>query len=114
LGLGFETALDAVEVRGRSDEEISALITSGARGDSVLAEASTEFFRLGHYAVDGMLGLEAGFAVLIVTDGSLRLEYGQERVLDVPRGGTVVVPHSAGPLSVSGHGSLLVCRPPVA
>ncbi|MDQ1588119.1 MAG: mannose-6-phosphate isomerase [Microbacteriaceae bacterium] len=112
LGLGFETALDAVEVRARSDAEISALITSGARGDSVLAEASTEFFRLGHYVVDGMLSLEAGFAVLIVTDGSLRLEFGPERALDLPRGSTVVVPHSAGPLAVSGPGRLLVCRPP--
>jgi mannose-6-phosphate isomerase len=114
LGLGFENALGAVDVRARTEEEISALITSGAHGDSVLVAASTEFFRLGHYDVDTPLGLEAGFAVLIVTEGSLRLEFGQGRELALRRGSTVVVPHSAGPLTVTGPGSLLVCRPPAA
>lgn len=112
LGLGFETALGAVDIHGRSEAEISALITSGGQGDSVLAPASSDYFRLGRYPVSGQAELGQGFAVAIVTEGSLRLESASIGGLDVDRGATIVVPYAAGPLTASGRGEILLCRPP--
>lgn len=114
LGLGFETALGAVDRVGRSDDAISALITSGGQGDSVLVPASEEYFRLGSYPVHGTIELEPGFAVMIVNDGTVELDCSAGGMSRLRRGSTVVVPHAAGLLTVAGDGNILVCRPPAA
>ena len=53
--------------------------------------------------------LEAGFAVIVVTDGS-----GTIGELDVERGAAVLVPHAAGAVTADGELTAIVCRPPVA
>jgi mannose-6-phosphate isomerase len=112
LGLGYPLALQAVELRGRSVEEIAALVRPAGVGASVLPRAADPFFRLERAVVDGNpVVLEPGFAVLVVIEGALELETDTGR-LDLPRGSTAVAPHSAGPLRLSGHGELLACRPP--
>ena len=107
LGIGFETALQAVETRGRSADEVAGLIVRGAAAGSALVPAADEFFRLERIVVDGSHELDAGFAVLIVLDGALTLGD-----LELTRGSTVLVPHAAGPLLLRGTGDVLAARPP--
>jgi len=111
LGLGYPVALQAVERRGRSSEEIAQLVRRAGVGDSVLPAEADAYFRLERAVVDGTAELEPGFAVLVVTGGALTLETAGG-ALDLPRGTTAVAPHSAGPLRISGRGELLACRPP--
>jgi mannose-6-phosphate isomerase len=75
----------------------------------VLPAEADPFFRLELTAIDGDTELEAGFAILIVTEGAVRLGS-----LDLARGSTVVIPHSAGALAMTGRGEVLVARPPAA
>lgn len=111
LGLGFPVALQAVERRGRSVEEIARLVRPAGVGESVLPAEADPFFRLERAVVDGDVELERGFAVVVVTDGSLTLETA-DGVLAMPRGTTALAPYAAGPLRISGSGELLACRPP--
>lgn len=112
LGLGFDVALGAIDRRGRSRAEIDTLITSYGTGDSLLAPAADEFFRLGRTVVSGTAELEPGFAVLIVTDGSAELRSAGGYREQLAAGATVVVPYGAGPLHLSGEAELLIARPP--
>ncbi|MGV8881746.1 MAG: class I mannose-6-phosphate isomerase [Rhodoglobus sp.] len=107
LGLGFGIALGAVELRARSPREIARLARPAGFGPSVLPVEADPFFRLERISVRGAVTIGAGFAVVIVADGSLT--HGS---LSLPRGSTLVVPHSAGPLVLSGDGEVVVCRPP--
>ncbi len=113
LGLGFDSALMAVDRRGASDDDIARLITSGLHGTSVLARASEEFFRIGRTHVDGALGLEQGFAVLIVIDGDLTLIAEDFGPMHIVRGSTVLMPFAAQRPQVVGRGELIELRPPV-
>jgi mannose-6-phosphate isomerase len=109
LGVGFDLALEAVELRARSADDLSELARPAGYGLSVLPAAADPFFRMEREAIDGHVPLEPGFAILIVTEGAVGLG-----VLDLPRASTVVVPHAAGPLAVSGRGEVVVARPPAA
>lgn len=113
LGLGFDRALTAVERRARTDAEIDALITHDAVGASVLPAAADPFFRLERHVAepDSPVELDPGFAVIVVAQGDVLLSGGGEELLS-PRGSTVLVPHAAGGIRVSGSGEILVCRPP--
>lgn len=111
LGVGYPVALQAVERRGRGSDEIAQLVRAAGVGDSVLPAEADPYFRLERAVVDGAAELEPGFAVLVVTDGSLTLDTAAG-VLDLPRGTTALAPHSAGALRLSGRGEVLACRPP--
>jgi mannose-6-phosphate isomerase len=113
LGLGYPVALQAVERRGRSADEMARLVRPAGIGTSVLPTESEPYFRVERALVDGRVELAPGFAVLVVTDGALTLETA-EGVLELPRGTTAVAPHAAGRLRLSGRGEVLACRPPAA
>jgi mannose-6-phosphate isomerase len=107
LGLGWDTALGCVE---RTARDASPL--RGPRADGAVAEllppAASAFFTAQRVApAGGEAGLEAGFAVIVVTDGS-----GTIGDLDVARGAAVLVPHAAGTLTAQGELTAIVCRPP--
>ncbi len=112
LGLGFETALCALDLNERSDREVSALISCGASGKSILPETSREFFTMSHHLVDGPVTLDQGFSVIIVTEGEVQLRCAESDTLIMPRGSTAVAPFDAGTLEINGHGEVVVCRPP--
>lgn len=112
LGLGFDVALDAIDRRGLSRAEVRSLMTSHGAGDSILARSADEFFRLGRTVVAGAAELEAGFAVMIVTDGSALVQNSGGYQEQLSRGSTVVVPFGAGPLRLTGKAEVLVARPP--
>ena len=117
LGLGFETALSAVETQARTDDEVASLI-GGPALDALRIDAATlavgaaEYFRLQRIAVTGEAHLDAGFAVLIVIAGRLSITAVDGTTLDAARGTTLLVPFAAGEVLVRGQGQVLVARPP--
>lgn len=118
LELGFDTVMGAVSTSALTDAELAKLVsTSGASAagpllQSVLPESADPYFRLhqtagaGHATAD----VDAGFAVVLVTDGDGALAFDQGSV-PVQRGDALVVPHAAGPWHVDGTASVLIARP---
>lgn len=107
LGLGFGAALEAVDRRGWSAEQVAGL--RGARDSTVgdLLPDAAPFFRVER--LRGRSTLDAGYSVLVVVAGSGTLGEAQE----LRSGQTYVVPFSAGDLALRGDGlEVLVCRPP--
>lgn len=110
LGLGFDTALTAVDREGRTRGEIEALVRRSVADGSVLASAADQYFRLER--VSSNARFDAGFAVVIVLDGILELEETTGAVQYFESGVTIVVPAAASPFTLSG-GTALVARPPL-
>ena len=104
LGLGWEVALDALDRSAWSQERAAALRGPGA-GRSLLPAAAEPWFRA--EPVRGGDTLEAGYSILVGLAGS-------GSVGDEPfgRGVALLVPHGAGPLTVSGDAEGIRCRPP--
>jgi len=112
LGLGFDLALQAVTTLGRSTEDVDRWMRPQGEGDSILPAESEPFFRLERHVIDEPLVIEPGFAVIVVEDGELKLTAASGSTLRAPRGTTVAAPHEDGAITVSGAGTILVCRPP--
>jgi mannose-6-phosphate isomerase len=94
LGLGFDRALEALERRPLEPQRLTP-------------EASASFFR-----AERLTGaFDAGFSILVVTDGEgvLATEGGD---LEVARGATVLLPHAAGAGELRGAAEAIRCRPP--
>lgn len=104
LGLGFDTALQAVS---RTAQAPDGLVTRAIGSGPVLTQAADAYFTVDRVPVDGAGRLEAGFAVVLVEQGSVTLAG-----IPLDRGATAVVPADAGEVETSGSGVLLVCRPP--
>jgi mannose-6-phosphate isomerase len=114
LGVGFDTALRAVTTKRRTPDEIDRWVFPGGDGDSILPADSEQYFRLDRWVVDGTIRVARGFAILVVEDGELTLASAAGGRLRMPHGATLAVPHADGELTVTGSGTLLVCRPPRA
>jgi mannose-6-phosphate isomerase len=127
LGLGFDTALSAVETHARTGVEVAGLLGGGPRNGAltnggvtdgaltvgdVLAAGAAEYFRLERVTVDGEAHLDRGFAVLIITAGSLAVTAQDGTTVDAARGATLLIPFIAGDLRVCGRGQVLMARPP--
>jgi len=113
LGLGFDVVLDAVDRRGRTPESIEALVARGAdREGSVLPAGADAWFRVERTVVRGSARLDAGYSIVVVTDGSGTLAGADGETLPIAAGSTVLTPHAAGELRVQGDVALLRCRPP--
>jgi mannose-6-phosphate isomerase len=114
LGLGFDTALRAVDRRAWSFEQVEAL--RGARDSDTgdLLPDAAEFFRVER--TRGAAQWDAGFAVLVVVARSGQLVSGDSDALPVHSGQTIVLPFAAGPCRLTGDDPLEVlrCRPPAA
>lgn len=108
LGLGFDLALEAVERRSRSAEEVGELVRSAGFGPSVLPAAADPYFVLERADVDGEADLDPGFTVLIMLTGEAHIENGPW----LTAGTTAVAPNAFGRLVLHGHGEILACRPP--
>ena len=105
LGVGFEAALGAVNLRSRRISELTAAGTQ-----SLFTADADRYFRLSRVVVDGDATVGEGFAIIVVTEGEIVLD-GEVRM---PRGTTAVIPAAAGPIRMRGGGVALVCRPPLA
>jgi len=115
LGMDRERALQTVNRGGFDERTLRSLITeTGDRSDPrvpLLADQAAEFFRADRLHPRAGLDLEPSFGVLVVLEGSgsLRHEGGS---LQLQRGNTVVVPHSAGECRIEGELTAVHCRPP--
>lgn len=109
LNLGFGVALQAIDRRGRTLDEVQALVRGSAATRGPLLPGAENFFRADRLGAGD--SWEAGFAVVIVTrgDGSLRTVRGEHAVR---AGDTVVVPYEVGDVSVVGDLKIIVARPP--
>ncbi|KAL1895696.1 hypothetical protein Sste5346_005167 [Sporothrix stenoceras] len=127
LGLGWDKALTAVDGKGRSHEEVQHLVVTkamraerertaaGARS-SVFPEASEEYFRLEEIelADNNKKELEAGFSLVIVLEGAVKLSTTGEdgQTLSLTKGNTVLLAYGEGAATLEGSGHVLVARPP--
>jgi mannose-6-phosphate isomerase len=115
LGLGFDLALGCVD-RGRwSEERLGRL--RGGRGparpgaERLFPAEADPFFRAERLRPDPAASLEAAFSILVVTEGSGRLET-TGGALELGRGDTVLVPFAAGAGAVRGRLEAVRCLPP--
>jgi mannose-6-phosphate isomerase len=99
LGLPWETALQALDRSGWSEQRFAA--THGTE----LPTAADPYFRAEH--VKGGDTLDAGFSVVLVTEGR-----GTLGDIDLQRGSAVLVPYAAGELRLTGDVEAIRCRPP--
>ncbi|MBK1786052.1 class I mannose-6-phosphate isomerase [Prauserella cavernicola] len=118
LGIGFDTALRALDTSGWDDERLGTIVrnTGDDRSSTVdlLAPGASPFFRADTLRPGGgALALDPSFAVLVVLDGSGELRTGQGSV-PIAKGDTLVVPHGAGELELTGEATVIRCRPPAA
>ena len=114
LGVGFDTALGAVERTARSREDVESLVHRSGADGPLLPEQADAFFRLERVVVDGSATLDPGFAVVVVLDGEVEAAASQDGVVvQLRRGSTALLPHAAGRVRLSGRAEVLVCRPPL-
>ena len=116
LGLGFDTALGAVDARCHPGDEIDALVRPGrpVRADSLLPAlpaSADDFFRVHIARPERRVRVDAGFAVLVVLTGDGRVDSTDGGTTDVARGDVLAVPYAAGDWGLEGHVEAVVCRP---
>lgn len=112
LGLGFPTALTAVDNKAKTEQEISQLITNAVSGSAV-AEASREYFDLERVQVtsEGQ-HCRPGFAIMVVLEGTMSMKTEGGDCLELTKGKTLVIPNAEGSFTLSGSGDVLIARPP--
>jgi mannose-6-phosphate isomerase len=104
LGLGWDTALQALDLAAWDESRVGALRGPGP-GRSLLPAAADPWFRA--EAARGGDELDAGFSILVGIEGS-----GELGGVPLSRGSALLVPHAAGPLIVAGDVEAIRCRPP--
>jgi mannose-6-phosphate isomerase len=121
LDLGYETALQAVDLSAISESDQDRLVVTGemiqgAGLSSVMPAAADSYFRAHRFAAsDGPVSVDAGFAIVLVLGGTgiLRTADGS---LEVAKGDVVLVPFAACEYSLHSLGDEalvgVVCRPP--
>jgi mannose-6-phosphate isomerase len=115
LGLGFETVTDALKLDPLTDAEFESLIThtafSGGTMRTVLPLKSDGYFRA--HLAPGSGDLPAGFAIVLVLDGSGEISFASAPTMAIAKGDAVVIPFAAGAYSLTGANAI-ICRPPLA
>jgi mannose-6-phosphate isomerase len=110
LGLGWERALDCVQLAARSAEPLRGPRPREPAG-SMLPRGADAFFRAERVAPTGTAELARGFAIAIVLAGEGTLDTDAGGQLELRRGATVLIPWTAGAARLSGVDAI-VCRPP--
>jgi mannose-6-phosphate isomerase len=120
LGLDAETARECVRHEAITPSELDWLrgragrTAVGAGGiEQLFPQDADAFFRAERIRASALrpARLDAGFSVLVGLHGQGSL-HSESQTLEIRRGATLVVPHSAGALEVRGPVVLLRCRPP--
>lgn len=117
LGLGFDTAMQAVDTAALPPELVGRLVTHtplDQRGDGlapILAESAEPYFRMGLAApLDASVDVPRGFSLLVVISGHGTL-HGRGDDFAVRAGDTVAVPAAFGPYTIAGPVQALVVQP---
>ncbi len=118
LGMGWEIALGCVDCSGWSPSRLEHLKRTVEGVESrIFPPAADPFFR-----ADLVLArpnrdarLDQSFTVIVVIDGRGELKGSfQGSPIALSRGATVLVPHSAGTVDLTGSLKVAVCRPPIS
>lgn len=122
LGLGFDTALDAVRTDAVSAADLDGLVlractrrehTRSPGGPrALLPGAADPYFRA--WAVDGTehpATVPAAFSVIVTTRGQGSVRWAGDS-MTITRGDALVVPHAAGPLTFGTGIDAVVAQPP--
>ena len=117
LDLGFDLALQALEYGAVSASDLDRLVLpresiEQAGLHSAMPAQADPYFRLHRLDTSaGAITLPAGFAIVIVLDGSGVLRSSAQSV-DVVKGDAVLVPFAAGDWTLDGSAVAMACRPP--
>jgi mannose-6-phosphate isomerase len=103
LGIGWDQALEDLDLGAWDDARVAAVSGQGA-GRRLLPAEADPYFRAER--VRGGDELAAGFSILVALAGSGTLAGRPLR-----RGETVLVPHAAGPCALGGAVEAIRCRP---
>lgn len=114
LGLGFDIALDAIDMTPWTADDLARARANrpGARSEvqTLFPAAADPFFRAERIR-PAPTALEQAFSVLLVNAGAAALS-GERWTLDIARGDAVLVPHAAGECTLDGGAEVLRCMPP--
>jgi mannose-6-phosphate isomerase len=78
---------------------------------TVLPLKSDGYFRA--HLAPGSGDLHAGFAIVLVLDGSGEISFASAPTMAIAKGDAVVIPFAAGAYSLTGANAI-ICRPPLA
>jgi mannose-6-phosphate isomerase len=123
LGLGFDVALAAVRTDALGASTVDGLIRRAELGDRsgsraaprrLLPDVADPYFRA--WGVDDQVRpvtVPAAFSVIVAIDGQGTVEW-EGGTSTIARGGVLVAPHAAGPLTFSPGVTAVVAQPPAA
>ncbi|KAF4961809.1 hypothetical protein FSARC_10067 [Fusarium sarcochroum] len=114
LGLGFPTALTAVNKQGWTSAQLSEHFTRSLSIGSAMPHVASEYFDLQRVQVNGETETFRGFAIIFVGEGMVTLSTIAEQNMALNKGEVLVVPHGDGEFLFQGSGDVVVIRPPVA
>jgi len=116
LDLGYEVALDALRLEPLSDQEISQIITSFDKekntSQRIFNSIADDFFRADYLSGDNAV-VDAGFGILLILEGTGKLEFSDSNTLQVEAGDAVVIANAAGSFTLRGATGI-ISRPPLA
>jgi mannose-6-phosphate isomerase len=114
LGLGFDTAVDALNLSPLGIDERALLIAStrlsGGEAASLFTSAADGYFHAQLMPGNGS-SISAGFSILLVIDGEGILRTENSGAIAISRGDALVIPFSSGRFTVEGA-QVITCRPP--
>jgi mannose-6-phosphate isomerase len=114
LNLGFDTALDALRLQPLTSEQKNQIVTSFDESEKVsqtiFNSIADSFFRADFLAEDSKK-IEPGFGIFLVLSGEGHLHFSEAQPLSVSKGDAIVIPYSAGELSVTNCAGI-ISRPP--
>ena len=116
LDLGYEVALDALRLEPLTEQEISQIITRFDKEKSssqrIFNSIADDFFRADYLSGDNVV-VDAGFGILLILEGSGKLEFSDSNTLQVEAGDAVVIANAAGSFTLKGAKGI-ISRPPLA
>jgi mannose-6-phosphate isomerase len=116
LDLGYEVALDALRLEPLSEQEISQIITRFDKekntSQRIFNSIADDFFRADYLSGDNAV-VDAGFGILLILEGTGKLEFSDSNTLQVEAGDAVVIANAAGSFTLRGATGI-ISRPPLA
>ena len=116
LDLGYEVALDALRLEPLTEQEISQIITRFDKAKStsqkIFKSIADDFFRADYLSGDSTV-MDAGFGILLILEGTGKLEFSDSNTLQVEAGDAVVIANAAGSFTLKGATGI-ISRPPSA
>ena len=116
LDLGYEVALDALRLEPLTEQEISQIITRFDKENNssqrIFNSIADDFFRADYLSGDNVV-VDAGFGILLILEGSGKLEFSDSNTLQVEAGDAVVIANAAGSFTLKGAKGI-ISRPPLA